>query len=146
MYAGAMDSITGFLVSMLSTTPHYNEDADYERLLDDIHKQQLKQPPPEGFIHILSTSNQWPQPNAIWRKRFAEAREKQLHPVHFALISPSPIVRGVVTAVSWVAPPKNGSSTAWPNFGEALVALEQRFKKKLPILQKLYDDASMRIR
>lgn len=146
MYSGATDSITGFIVSILSTTPTYNEDADYGRLLDDINKQQQKQPPPEGFIHILVTTAQWPQPNAVWRKRFAEAREKQLHPVHFALVSPSPIVRGVVTAVSWVAPPKTGSSTAWGSFGEAMTAMEQRFKRRLPILQKLYDDASARLR
>lgn len=146
MYAAALDNLTGFLVSILSTTPHYNEDSDYGRLLDDIGRQQQKQPPPEGFVHILVTSAQWPQPNAVWRKRFAEAREKQNHPVHFALISPSPIVRGVVTAVSWVAPPKTGSSTAWGSFAEAMAAMEQRFKRKLPILQKLYEEASFRAR
>ncbi|MEZ4293664.1 MAG: hypothetical protein R3B70_01715 [Polyangiaceae bacterium] len=139
-----MDNGTGFLVSILDTKPSYNEEADYRRLLDDIGRQQQQVPPAEGFVHILATGSQWPQPNAMWRKRFAEAREKQLYPVHFALISPSPIVRGVVTAVSWVAPPKTGSSTAWSSFDEAVEAIESRFKRRLPILQKLYEEASVR--
>jgi hypothetical protein len=146
MYSGAMDTLTGFTVSMLSPTPPLNEDADLTRLLEDINKQQLKSPPPEGFIHILISAANYPQPNAVWRKRFAEAREKQAHPVHFAFISPSPILRAVVTAVSWIAPPQKGSSSAYASFAEAVVAMEERFKRKLPILQRLHDEVSVRLR
>ncbi len=43
-------------------------------------------------------------PNAPWRRRFAEVATRVRTDTTFVLISPSPMARGIVTAVNWIRP------------------------------------------
>lgn len=44
-------------------------------------------------------------PTAPWRKRIADASTAIKSQALFCLVSPSPLIRGVVTAINWLRPP-----------------------------------------
>ena len=110
MYSVSIDNLSGHMVGVHSPFPKAVEDDDFGQLCTSITKQQslaLFQP---ELIFILDIQPDCPMPNAIWRRRFAETRERLRRPLHFRLVSQSPIIRGVVTAVNWLKPPLLGLS------------------------------------
>jgi hypothetical protein len=141
MYAYALDKVTVTMVGML--TRPFNEDVDNQELLDSIAKQQALSPSPGATaVFVLIVDPSYPNPNARWRRRFAEARDSVRFPkALFAFVSPTPHLRGVVTAVNWMRPPSprfEGESFA--GFEEAARWIEEKQGKKRPVLQQLFDE------
>lgn len=42
------------------------------------------------------------QPNAYWRRRFAEVHGKETGPMQVGVVTESALIRGVITAVNWL--------------------------------------------
>ena len=64
--------------------------------------------------------------------------------MNFFLVSQSAMMRGVVTAINWLNPPKMGTTGAFPTVQEAITAAEKRLNKQLPVLLKLHDEVLSR--
>lgn len=109
MLMHATDVVRGAVV-WLFTGPT-NTDDDFERYvatLGKLAKLAEGRLAPAG-IQIVDPGN--PPPNAHWRKRIAEASFEFNPAAMFALVSPSPMVRGVVTAINWVRRPSFRTAT-----------------------------------
>jgi hypothetical protein len=104
MYAFAMDKLAGAMVGVLSRP--FNEDVDYGRLLESIGRHQSEASSPAAVgIFVLAVDPQYPQPNATWRRRFAESRDGvRFAKTYFAVVTPEVSLRGVMTAVNWMRP------------------------------------------
>lgn len=143
MYSFAYDKSAGLLVGILKVKPYFQEDEDYAILLDSISRSESSSKPGEPFKFILVIEPDVPMPNATWRRKFAKSREKTLNPFLFVTVTPSQLLRGVLTMINWVSPPTTGSATiATATFTEALTWLEEKSKKKLPTARALFDEAN----
>lgn len=54
--------------------------------------------------------NHGAQPNAHWRRRFAEVHDKATRPMHVSVVTESALIRGVVTAMNWLVRPRSNYS------------------------------------
>lgn len=142
MYFFARDKATGTGIGILTPKPSYDEARDYDQMAASIVALDDTRPPMAELIYILSVDPQWSAPTATRRKEFAKLREALKYPMYFALISPSGLIRGVSTAVNWVSPPKKGGAGAFATVEEAITEIEKRCGRRLPILHKLYVEAS----
>jgi hypothetical protein len=82
----------------------HNSDADYERYvasLSDLREQAKQNGHGTGLL-IAERDN--PPPNAAWRRRMAEASSDYPPNCVYVLVSPSVVVRGIVTAINWLRP------------------------------------------
>lgn len=144
MYSFAYDKNAGLMVGILKTKPYFNEDEDYAVLLDSIARNESGSRRGEPFKLILVIEPDVPMPNATWRKKFAQARNKNVYPFLFVTVTPSSLLRGVLTMVNWINPPTMGSAThATATFDEALEWIEQKASKKVPIAKRLFQEASV---
>jgi len=67
-----------------------------------------------------------PAPPAQWRKRIADATERiRSKDVLFVLCAESPLIRGVVTAINWIRPPRYDVQVV-PSPAAMLAVLAQR--------------------
>ena len=102
-----------------------NDDGDYERYMAAFQKLDQKvanRDSPIGFL-IIDPNNALP--NALWRKRFAEAGMSLKSNPTLIVVSASALARGVVRAIQWVRPMPLQAFTA-SDFGEAMGIAEQR--------------------
>jgi hypothetical protein len=142
MYSYAFDKSVALMVGVLRTKPYFNEDEDYAILLDSIDRNRHSGKPGEPFKFILVIDAEVPIPNATWRRHFAKSRTKSIFPFIFVTVTPSHLLRGVLTMINWVSPPGGGSATsAAETFEEAVSWMEQKTGKKLLTARKLFDDA-----
>ena len=125
MYSYAVDKNVGLMVGVLATKPYFNEDEDYAILLDSIDRNRHGKPG-DPFKFVLVIDSELPIPNATWRRHFAKSRTKSLFPFLFVTVTPSHLLRGVMTMINWVSPPVGGSATtAVATFEEAVAWLEE---------------------
>lgn len=142
MYSYAFDKGVGLMVGILRTKPYFNEDEDYAILLDSIDRNRQNGRPGEPFKFILVIDAEVPIPNATWRRHFAKSRTKSIFPFLFVTVTPSQLLRGVLTMINWVSPPAGSSATsATETFEQAVAWLEEKSGKKLPQARKLFEDA-----
>lgn len=141
MYVSAYDPNIGCLLQILD---RQNTDQDFAQMLRDGERlDQECRASAEGTIHILITSIETERPNANWRKRFSEATANiKSQRYIFALVAPSILIRGVMTAINWLSPPpKHFHLAAHPNKEEAFRWVEKQRGQPIPILDKLYEEA-----
>ena len=147
MYVYAHDKFSGSIVAALTPVPTLNADADNEQLIQSILQQQHGAVPTSWGAFILITDAQYPNPDARWRKRYAELRnEIRFSEFFFILVTSARILRGVMTAVNWINPPSPRFQTeAFGTFEEAARWLEDKRKQKLPMLYKLRDEVQSKL-
>jgi hypothetical protein len=146
MYSYAFDKGISLMVGVLSTKPYWNEDEDYAILLDSVTRTQNTGRPGDPFKFILVIDANVPIPNATWRRRFAKSRTRSFFPFLFATVTPSHLLRGVMTMINWVTPPPGGSATnSVATFDEAVAWLEERTGRKIPLARKLFEEAKVPI-
>src|SRR5688572_2883354 len=136
MYAYATDKVAGAMVGVLSRP--FNEDVDFQRLLDSIAKHQGDALTPTAVgLFILAVDPQYPQPNATWRRRFAESRDKvRFAKTYFAVVTPDTALRGVMTAVNWIRPTtQRVEGESFSTFDEAARWMEAKRGHALKPLQ-----------
>ena len=84
----------------------HNSDEDFERYIESFQRN----PGANALLRpaaLLYVERDNPMPNAHWRKRIAES-SRELGTGARPLVvfaSPSPLVRGIVTAINWLRPP-----------------------------------------
>lgn len=142
MYSYAFNNDSGLMVGLLRAKPYFNEDEDYAILLDSIERNRHCGKPGDPFKIILIIDADVPIPNATWRRHFAKSRTKSFFPFLFVTVTPSQLLRGVLTMINWVSPPAEISATsAAETFEEAVAWMEQKTGKKLPNAKRLYEEA-----
>lgn len=105
MYGARIDSVGGVVVGLFSGAT--NDDDDYQRYVDSLLEADQKAPAGIASIVVLVVDRENPAPSAQWRRRIADATGRvRSQDVLFVLCAESPIIRGVVTAINWMRPPK----------------------------------------
>lgn len=143
MFTYAYDVPAMACVWLMSGTS--NTDDDFQRYLDTIARFDGMA---AGWSHafaVMMVDRDNPRPDAMWRKRIAEASTNLKSRPMFALVSPSPIIRGVLTAINWVRPPPF-ETAAFATLEDARrwgEAAQKRSLAVLPqLLQRARDDAA----
>jgi hypothetical protein len=102
MFSLTFDRAFGIGIGLFSGATNTDDDfqryCDTVRLLDDLAKT-VSVP---AFILVLDREN--PQPNAKWRKKMTEARERLRSKPVVAFVCDSPILRGAIKAAEWISP------------------------------------------
>lgn len=125
MYTSLRDDSHALLVAVWSGTS--NTDADYDAVIADLGAStlagaKLSQP----AVQLMFAHPENPTPTATQRQRLVNAvRESTGGKQFFAMVTPSILMRGVVTAVAWFAPPTHKAS-AHATLEEALAWVEEQ--------------------
>lgn len=146
MYAYAYDRTSGTMVGMLARP--FNEDSDNHQLLESIMLQQAGVTNPAvGGVFILMVDPQNPHPNASWRRRFAETRDRvRFARYSFAVVTPSQPLRGVLTAVNWIRPLSSRfEAEAFSTFDDAVRWIEEKRGQKLVAVNHLSEEVHVKI-
>lgn len=141
MYSSVNNRALGVMAGVLGSPFH--EDEDNQRLLDSIWKQQTEAlNPARGGALILVVDPDYPKPSARWRRKFAEAREDvRFAKFYFALVTPAPHLRSVLTAISWMSPVTGRfESSGFETIEAAVQWIELKLGHKMPILPLLLDE------
>ena len=107
MFTEDLDEEQGLAIWLLSGS--VDTDADYEELIAAFERADAAVLAPgierPAVLQIVDDGN--PVPNSFWRRRIAQATA---HPhgrdAMFALVTSSLLVRGVVSAINWLRPPR----------------------------------------
>jgi hypothetical protein len=104
MYRSRIDAERGLLIGLFTGSTN---DDDYARYVESILEADRVTRPETAKLAILLVDRENPAPNAQWRKRIADASARiRTQGALFVLCAESPIIRGVVTAINWIRPPK----------------------------------------
>lgn len=142
MYTSVHNRALGVMVGMLG--PEFHEDDDNQHLLESIWKQQSDSlNPARGGALILMVDPNYPNPSSRWRRKFAEAREGlRFAKFFFALVTPAPHLRGVLTAINWMSPSTGRfESSGFEHIDQAVQWVESKLGQKMPILPLLLEEA-----
>ena len=105
MYGARLDAARGVMVGLFSGPS--NGDDDYQHYVDSLLDADRTARPNVAQIVVLVVDRENPAPSAQWRKKIADATARvQSADVLFVLCAESPLIRGVVTAINWIRPPK----------------------------------------
>src|SRR5450432_2600596 len=102
MFHGVIDMRSGLAVWLF--TKGENTDADWQAYCDSLQEVSRNIHHPAPFaVQVIDAQSA--DPNAKWRREIA--RVSMRVPAHssIAIVSLSSIVRGVITAISWLRPP-----------------------------------------
>jgi hypothetical protein len=126
----------------------FDEEADNTRLMESIAKQQADAMNLKGDgLFILVVGRDYPNPNAKWRKKFAEMRDRQRFArFQFAVATPATHLHRVMTAINWVRPPSERFETeSVVSFDDAVRWVEGKRGHRQPVLQRLYDEVQEKL-
>jgi hypothetical protein len=79
-----------------------------------------------------------PAPPSPWRKKIADASARLLSKPAFVLVSSSPLIRGVVTAINWLRPPSYPFA-AVADFADAEAFIAKTLGRAPPLARLLAD-------
>jgi hypothetical protein len=119
----------------------HSTDADYELCVGTMFEFEKEQRShPEGVAFVLVSDPDVPPVPASWRKRMAAFNDSvQASPYLLSIVTPSPTIRGILTAINWISPPKRGHEhVSHATFEQARDWLEQRRGRPLLELRELY--------
>ena len=126
MYTSMRDDAEGLLVAIWSGAS--NVDADYDAVVEDIAaSSRAGVKTGAAVVRLMFADAENPTPNAAQRQRIVGAVRSDTGPKSqfFVMITPSILIRGVVTAIAWFAPPTHKTS-AHATLDEALAWIEER--------------------
>jgi hypothetical protein len=105
MYASALDPACALLVGRFFGPSNTDDDfARYIKSILDADTIGLTRP---GGVAVLLVERGNPMPNAYWRRRIAdETAHIQSKDALFVLCTADPLIRGVLTAINWIRPPR----------------------------------------
>ena len=142
MYAACTDENAGALVGIYRGT---STEDDYARCVDGIVAMDAKLAGSgKPYVCILVTELRTSTPPPAWRRRMAEANKSlRVQRYYFALVCPSPLLRGVLTAILWITGSRDGHQyAAFATFAEAVTWVEQENDRKYPELHQLLERAT----
>jgi hypothetical protein len=115
-------------------------DADYERCITSMQElDAAAAQQPQGLLAVLVTDPGTPGVPPAWRKRMADFnRGVKSRPYFLALVTTSMVLRGALTMINWLSPPRPGQAlTAHATFDEACRWAESMRGQPLPRLPDL---------
>lgn len=141
MFTDALDEEQGLAIWLLSGSS--NADADYEALIASFVRANAavlarghERP---AVLQIVDDGN--PIPNAYWRRRIANATaQPHGRDAMFSLVTPSILVRGVVSAINWLRPPRYHIGLH-ATVDDAIAWVERARPGSDARLRSLYDEA-----
>jgi hypothetical protein len=143
VYSFCRDDAFGAMVGVFSGTS--NTEADWVRCIESLEladETALRMGVP--LVCVLVADPETPRPPAVWRKRMAVGQESIRAPVYyFAFVAPNALIRGVYTAINWMAKkgPSGHKSVAVPTFANAASWVRKNAAKAYPTLEALHDEA-----
>jgi hypothetical protein len=122
MFTYSYDEPSGLSVGLMSGAR--NTDDDYARYVDVISSPVLAG---SGVrrVMLLVVDKENPAPPAEWRRKIALASAGYAHNPLFAMITASPLIRGVATALNWIRP-QTYEMSAFADFDSAVQWAERR--------------------
>ncbi|MBK7398218.1 MAG: hypothetical protein IPJ34_18480 [Myxococcales bacterium] len=144
MFAFAYEPLSGTAVFHFSGSS--KTDADFERYLAAVDQLDTLAGGRADAAVVTVVEHGNPPPNAKWRQRIAE-RSRTLHTQAIAvLVSTSPLIRGVMTVLNWLAPQRFREQTVASTFEEAVEWVERRLPHRGVVLRQLLDEARAKSR
>jgi hypothetical protein len=127
--------------------PGARTDADYERVLTAVEKLDRDGKlanKPVAFVLVVDAQSERPAPK--WRRRLAEQRRTLTSSqVLMAIVSPSTLTRGVMTAMNWVSPPPaHVQMVNYATVEEAAAWVERLQGTPRATVQRMYEEARAR--
>jgi|HubBroStandDraft_4_1064222.scaffolds.fasta_scaffold359775_2 hypothetical protein len=118
--------------------------ADHARVyaaIEDLDRQGREDGHSIALVFVVARDN--PAQDAYWRRRFAEQRKTFGSPhVFLSIVTHSAVMRGVLTAMRWIAPePPNMTCVTHGTFEECALWVEQNQGTSPKALRALLDDA-----
>ena len=116
-----------------------NTDADWVRCLESLEladEGALRMGAPLVFILVAAPESQ--RPSAVRRKRMAVGQESIGAPAYyFACVAPNAFIRGIYTAINWMAKsgPSGHRSIAVPTFANAATWVRKNAARAYPTLE-----------
>lgn len=105
MFCLAFDQTT--MVALGIFTGRENTDADFSTYVDSFQKLDAIASRSGGlracYVLIVDPGN--PPPDALWRKRIADASANIRSDPLVSIVTSSALIRGVATAINWLRPP-----------------------------------------
>jgi len=145
LYAYAVAKETGLYVGIYTGDI---KDDDYARCVSSMTEFEREvRNLPDGFAAILVTDPGVEAVPASWRKRMAQFNDSvQARQYLLAIVTPSSVVRGILTAINWLSPARPGHvRKAHETFGEGQAWLEKHRGRPLPQLIELYGLARAKV-
>lgn len=148
MFTYAFDPVSGSVVCLFSGAD--NDDDDFVRYLDAVDYLDKTAAGRDDCVVITVVDEGNPPPNAKWRQKIGERSRTLRTKAISVLVSTSPLIRGVVTVLNWLAPDRFREQTTTATFEEGLAWVETRQPGRTVILRRLLlqarDDAPKRRR
>jgi len=138
VFAFAYEPVSGTAVFHFSGTS--NDDADFERYLAAVDQLDTLAGgrADAAVVTVVEPGN--PPPNAKWRQRIAERARGLRTQAIAVLVSDSPIIRGVMTVLNWLAPRRFREQTVTGSFEEAVEWVERRLPHRGVVLRQLLSE------
>ena len=144
MFRLAFDSST--LVAVGIFYGRDNTDFDFQAYIDSFDEldEIAYERPDERAAYVLIVDPENPRPNAMWRKRIADASSDIRSNPLVSLVTKSAAIRSVVTAINWFRPPKYSIKCHESLEAAGAWIQAQRSGEVLGVLQKLERDCRTR--
>jgi hypothetical protein len=118
--------------------------ADHARVyaaIEDLDRKGREDDHSIAMVFVVARDN--PAPDAYWRRRFAEQRKTFGSPrVLLSIVTQSAVMRGVLTAMRWIAPePPTMTCVTHATFEKCAEWVEQNQGTPRTALRALLDDA-----
>jgi hypothetical protein len=140
MIGTSYDADEHTLVALCGPAKAYDKEMQEQlfHAVDELDRAGKLKQRPVGFVLVLDPGA--PQLDANWRKRFAEQRRDMKSPrVYISIVTQSPVLRGVLTAINWVSPdPPHVESLNHNTFLEGAAWIEKQRGERLPSLRRLH--------
>lgn len=123
-------------------------DDDYARCVTSMTEfERAIRSQPHGFAAILVTDPGVEAVPASWRKRMAHFNNSvQAQQYLLAIVTPSSVVRGILTAINWLSPTKQGHQRkAHETLADAWVWIEKQRGRSEPQVDELYRAARAKV-
>lgn len=134
----AFEPVTGTAVFLFTGT--HNDGSDFEQYLAAIDLLDAKAQGRADALVVTVVDPGNPPPDAKWRQRIAERSRTLRTSATSILVSASPLVRGVVTVLDWLAPKRFREQVTVATFEEALAWVTRRNLGREVVLQRLLDE------
>ena len=112
-----------------------NSDADYEAYCESILQFDRVAAGKDGAAVLIADPGN-PTRGSAWRKKIADVSTSLKSKPAFVMVSSSPLLRGVMTAINWIRPPSYPCK-AVATLDDAEAWLTSTLKHPLPTLRKL---------
>ena len=116
------------------------EEHDFARYVETIPQLDARATGRDSPVLLMEFVADYPAPNAVWRKRFVEARASLVSRPMVALVAPSMAMRAGIGLARWIQPPKF-EQRVFSTFEGAMQWVEDARGPSTKILRRLHEEA-----